>query len=371
VKVTGLETFYVRPRWVFLKMHTDAGITGWGEPVVEGWSRTVAAAVDEMGRYLIGTDPRRIEHHWQAVYRAGFYRGGPVLTSALSGIEQAMWDIKGKALGIPVFDMLGGSVRDRIRLYCHVGGDTPQAFAASSRRAKAAGFTAIKTSLFKAARFVESQAFVRQAVERMAALRDAVGDEVDIGIDFHGRVSPTMAVQLISELAPFRPMFVEEPCPPENIDAMARIARTTTVPIATGERLFTRWAFREVLEKGAAAILQPDLSHAGGILEVRKIAAMAEAYYAAIAPHCPLGPISLAAALQVDACTPNFLCQEQVCLGEGYLKEPFRVRDGHVEVPTGPGLGIEVDEEALADLLYDGGWETPRLWHGDGSVADW
>ncbi len=371
MKITKLETFFVRPRWVFLKVHTDEGVTGWGEPVVEGWSRTVAAAVHEMGRYLIGQDPRRIEHHWQAIYRGGFYRGGPVLASALSGIEQAMWDITGKCLNAPVHQLLGGAVRDRIRVYAHVGGESLDACAQSGRTRRAEGFTAVKTSPFGAARFVENVAFVDECVARVAALREAVGDRVDIGIDFHGRVGPAMAVQLIKELETFRPMFVEEPCLPENVDAMARIARSTAVPIATGERLFTKWAFREVLEKQAASILQPDLSHAGGILEVRKIAAMAEAYYAAVAPHCPLGPIALAASLQLDACTPNFLCQEQVCLGEGYLKEPFVVKDGYVAVPTRPGLGIEVDEEALAGQLYDGSWETPRLWHEDGSVADW
>jgi galactonate dehydratase len=324
-----------------------------------------------MGRYLLGKDPRRIEHHWQALYRGAFYRGGPVLTSALSGLEQAMWDITGKWLGVPVHQLLGGAVRDRIRVYGHVGGRTPEALAESARRARAQGFTAVKTSPFQAVRFVESLAFVDEAVARIAALREAVGREVDIGIDFHGRVSPAMAIQLARAFEPYHPMFIEEPCLPENVDAMATIARSTSVPIATGERLFTKWGFREVLEKQAAAILQPDLSHAGGIFEVRKIAAMAEAYYAAMAPHCPLGPIALAACLQLDACIPNFLCQEQVTLGQGYLKKPFQVSSGSIEVPTGPGLGIEVDEEALPGQLYDGSWENPRLWHDDGSLADW
>jgi galactonate dehydratase len=371
MRITRLETLFVQPRWVFLKVSTDEGLVGWGEPVVEGWSRTTAMAVEEMGRYLIGQDPRRIEHHWQAVYRGGFYRGGPILVSALSGIEQALWDILGKSLGVPVHQLLGGAVRDRLRVYAHVGGSDLQSYAQSGRDALGRGFTAVKTGLFGAVRFVESPRFVDEAVARMAALREAVGDAVDIGIDFHGRVQPAMAIQLCRALEPYRPMFIEEPCLPENVDAMVAIARSTSVPIATGERLFTKWGFREVLEKGAACILQPDLSHAGGILETRKIAAMAETYYAAIAPHCPLGPISLAAGLQLDACTPNFLCQEQVCLGEGYLKQPFVVRDGHVDVPTKPGLGIEVDEEAVQAQLYDGGWETPRLWHEDGSVADW
>ena len=371
MRITKLETLFVKPRWVFLRMETDEGLVGWGEPVVEGWSRTTAMAVEEMGRYLIGKDPRRIEHHWQALYRGGFYRGGPVLCSALSGIEQAMWDITGKALGAPVHQLLGGAVRDRIKVYAHVGGQDIDACVASGAKRLEQGFTAVKTSPFGAVRFVETPAFIEQAVARVAALREALGDAVDIGIDFHGRVSPPMAVRLAKALEPFRPMFIEEPCLPENVDAMATVARATSIPVATGERLFTRWGFREVLEKQAAAILQPDVSHAGGILETRKIAAMAEAYYVHVAPHCPLGPISLAACLQVDACTPNFLCQEQVSLGEGYLKQPFVVSDGHIDVPSGPGLGIEVDEEAVADKLYDGGWETPRLWHEDGSLADW
>ena len=371
MKITQLETMFVKPRWVFLKMHTDAGLVGWGEPIVEGWSRTTAMAVEEMGRYLLGKDPRRIEHHWQALYRGAFYRGGPVLCSALSGIEQAMWDILGKSLDAPVHQLLGGAVRDRIKVYAHVGGADLDAYATSGRSRVEQGFTAIKTCPFAAVRFVDSPAAVDRAVERLAALREAVGDEIDIGLDFHGRVSPPMAVRLARAFEPYRPMFIEEPCLPENVDAMATIARSTAIPVATGERLFTTWGFREVLEKQAAAILQPDVSHAGGILATRKIAAMAEAYYVHIAPHCPLGPISLAAGLQVDACTPNFLCQEQVSLGEGYITEPFVVADGHVAVPTGPGLGIEIDEQAVADKLYDGSHENPRLWHDDGSLADW
>jgi galactonate dehydratase len=371
MKITKLETFFVRPRWVFLKMHTDEGLVGWGEPVVEGWSRSVAEAVQEMGRYLIGQDPRRIEYHWQAIYRGAFYRGGPVLASALSGIEHAMWDITGKSLGVPVHQLLGGAVRDKIRLYGHVHGETWGDYAEAGRTNLTRGFTAIKTCPFEAVRFVESQKFVDDIVACIASLREGAGREVDIGIDFHGRVSPAMAVQLIKELEPFRPMFIEEPCLPENVDAMVRIAHGTTVPIATGERLYTKWAFREVLEKQAACILQPDLSHAGGIFEVRKIAAMAESWYASIAPHCPLGPISLAACLQLDACVPNFLCQEHATLGEGYLRHPFELKSGYVDVPSGPGLGIEIDEDALAAKSYDGSWENPRYWHEDGSLADW
>lgn len=371
MKITQLETIFVKPRWLFLKVHTDAGIVGLGEPVVEGRSQTVAAAVHEIGRYLIGQDPRRIEHHWQAIYRGQFYRGGPVLCSALSGIEQALWDIVGQWLEVPVHQLLGGATRDRIRMYGWLGGETYGDYIESAKVSAAQGFTALKTGIPGAMNIVDTPAAVDRVVERFAAVREAVGRDVDVGIDFHGRVSPAMAVRLAQALEPYAPMFIEEPVLPENVDAMVTVARSTNIPIATGERLFTKWGFREVLEKQAAVILQPDLSHAGGILETKKIAAMAETYYAAVAPHCPLGPIALAACLQLDAGTPNFLVQEHVTLGEGYLKEPFVIEDGYIAVPTKPGLGIALDEEALADKVYDGAWETPRLWHQDGSVADW
>jgi galactonate dehydratase len=371
VKITRLEMFHVQPRWLFLKVHTDEGIVGLGEPIVEGRAQTVAAAVQEIGRYLIGQDPRRIEHHWQAIYRGQFYRGGPVLCSALSGIEQALWDITGKWLGQPVYNLLGGATRDRIRVYGWVNGDTYGEYIESAKVSAQAGFTALKTGILGAMDILDTMALVEENVRRFADLRAAVGPSVDIGIDFHGRVSPAMAVRMAKALEPYYPMFIEEPVLPENVDAMVTVARSTSIPIATGERLFTKWGFREVLEKQAAVLLQPDLSHAGGILETKKIAAMAECYYAGIAPHCPLGPIALAACLQLDACIPNFVVQEHVTLGEGYLKEPFQIVDGYVELPTKPGLGIELDEEAVAAKLYDGSWETPRLWHRDGSVADW
>ncbi len=371
MKITKLETVFVKPRWLFLKVHTDEGVVGLGEPVVEGRAQTVAAAVHEIGRYLIGQDPRRIEHHWQAIYRGQFYRGGPVLTSALSGIEQALWDITGKWLGVPVYQLLGGAVRDRIRMYGWLGGETYGDYIESAKVSTGQGFTALKTGILGAVNIVDTPAVVEANVERFAGIREAVGKEVDIGIDFHGRVSPAMAVRLARALEPYEPMFIEEPVLPDNVDVMVTVARSTTIPIATGERLFTKWGFREVLEKQAATVLQPDLSHAGGILECKKIAAMGETYFAAVAPHCPLGPIALAACLQLDACTPNFLAQEHVTLGEGYLKTPFVIKEGYIDLPAGPGLGIELDDEALADKLDDGSWETPRLWHADGSVADW
>jgi len=367
LKITRLETFLVKPRWLFLKVHTNAGITGLGEPILEGRALTCKQAVDEIAPYLVGKDPRRVVHHWQAIYRHAFYRGGPILTSALSGIDQALWDIKGKALGVPVYELLGGPTRDRVRVYAHAG--TPDAMRAALSR----GFTAFKTGPAKKrpARYVETPAAVKYAAEKFAELRATVGEECDIGIDFHGAISPATAKLLIKALEPYQPMFVEEPCQAQNHDVMAEIARGTHLPIATGERVFTKWGFLEVLQKRAATILQPDLSHAGGITEARLIAGMAEAYYASIAPHNPLGPISLAAGVQLAASIPNFMCQEQVSLGEGYLKRPLTVRDGYLDLPAGPGLGIELDENALADKINHD-WRNPETYDADdGSVVDW
>jgi galactonate dehydratase len=367
LKITKLETFLVKPRWLFLKVHTNAGIVGLGEPITEGRALTCAEAVKEIEPYLIGKDPRPVAHHWQAIYRHAFYRGGPILTSALSGIDQALWDIKGKALGVPVYELLGGPTRDRIRVYAH--GDTPEALKAGMAK----GFTAFKTGPAKKrpARYIETPAAIEYAAEQFAQLRRVAGNDVDIAIDFHGAISPATAKVLIKALEPYQPMFVEEPINCQEHDVMAEIARGTFLPIATGERVFTKWGFREVLEKRAATVLQPDLCHAGGITEVRLIAGMAEAYYATIAPHNPLGPISLAAGVQMAASIPNFLCQEQVSLGEGYLKKPFTLRNGYLDLPTGPGLGIELDENAMADKMgHD--WRNPEAYDADdGAAVDW
>lgn len=367
VKITGMETLLVKPRWLFLKIHTNAGITGLGEPITEGRALTCAQAVKEVEPYLIGKDPRAVAHHWQAIYRHAFYRGGPILTSALSGIDQALWDIKGKALGVPVYELLGGPTREKIRVYAHAG------TAAQMKERRAQGFTAFKTgpARKRPARIVETKGFVDNVTREFAALREAIGPEADIAIDFHGAIPPQTAKLLIKALEPYQPMFIEEPVNCQNVEAMAEIARGTHLPIATGERIFTKWGFREILEKGAASIVQPDLCHAGGITEVRLIAGMAEAYYAAVAPHNPLGPISLAAGLQLAASIPNFLCQEQVSLGEGYIKSPFRVENGYIPLPTAPGLGIELDEDALANKIgHD--WRNPESYDADdGSVVDW
>lgn len=371
IKITKLETILVKPRWMFLKIHTDAGIVGLGEPITEGRALTCATAIQEIAPYLVGKDPRAVVHHWQAIYRHAFYRGGPILTSALSGIDQALWDIKGKAFGVPVYELLGGPTRNKVRVYAHVqrAGSLEQGL----REAMAKGFTAFKTGPAKRrpARYVETPAEVKYAAERFAEMRRIVGDNVDIGVDFHGAISPAHAKMLIKALEPYNPMFIEEPCQAQNHDVMAEIARGTHLPIATGERVFTKWGFREVLEKKAATILQPDMCHAGGITEVRLIAGMAEAYYADIAPHNPLGPISLAAGVHLAASIPNFLIQEQVSLGEGYVKQPFKVKEGYLELPTGPGLGVELDENLMADKIgHD--WRNPEAYDAeDGSVVDW
>lgn len=367
IKITRLETVLVKPRWIFLKIHTNAGITGLGEPLLEGRALTCAQAVKEVEPYLVGKDPRAVAHHWQAIYRHAFYRGGPILTSALSGIDQALWDIKGKALGVPVYELLGGPTRQRVRVYAHAG--SPEVIKARL----AEGFTVFKTgpSGKGPLHIVATKGFVDQVAERFAALRNLVGPDCDLAIDFHGAIPPQTSKLLIKALEPYQPMFIEEPVNCQNVDVLADIARGTYLPIATGERIFTKWGFREILEKRAASILQPDLCHAGGITEVRLIAGMAEAYYTAIAPHNPMGPISLAAGLQLAASIPNFLCQEQVSLGEGYIKNPFKVRNGYIDIPTGPGLGIELDDEAMADKIgHD--WRNPESYDGDdGSVVDW
>ena len=370
MRITKLETLIVQPRWVILKLHTDEGLIGLGEPTLENRALTIVTALKELEPYLLGKDPTRVVHHWQAMYKHAFYRGGPVLTSALSGVEHALWDLAGKAVGLPVYKLLGGPLRDRIKVYAHCRGESVDELVSDARSKVAQGFLALKTGIRggRPARIIETPGFVNRVVERIEAVRAAVGNEIDIAIDFHGAISPQTAGLLIKALEPVQPMFYEEIVQCQNIDVMADLARKTHIPIATGERLFTKWAFRELLEKRAASILQPDLSHAGGIFETRLIAGMAEAYYAAIAPHCPLGPISLAAGLQVDAAIPNFLAQEQVHLGEGYLKEPFVVQDGYIPLPEKPGLGIELDDEAIAEKIGPA-WRHPGLFHPDDGAA--
>ena len=383
MKITALKTFIVPPRWCFLKIETDEGISGWGEPVIEGRALTVEAAVHELADHLIGQDPLRIEDLWQVMHRGGFYRGGPILMSAIAGIDQALWDIKGRAYGQPVHQLLGGPCRDRIRVYSWVGGDRPSDVAEAARAAVARGFTALKMNGTEELQIVDSHEKIDRVVETLATVREAVGPHIGLGVDFHGRVHRPMAKALIRELEQFRLMFIEEPLLSEHLDAIAEVTRGTSTPIALGERLYSRWDFRAVLESRAVDIIQPDLSHAGGITECRKIAAMAEAYDVALAPHCPLGPIALAACLQVDAVSYNAFIQEQSLgihyNGPGrdlldYLIDPnvFAYADGMVEIPQGVGLGIEVNEEAVIEAAKTGHrWRNPLWRHADGSVAEW
>ncbi len=382
MKITQVELFKVPPRWLFVKVSTDEGLCGWGEPIVEGRADTVKACVEELTPYLIGANPMRIEDLFQVMYRCGFYRGGPVLTSALSGIEQALWDIKGKFYGAPVYDLLGGACRDTIPVYSWIGGEAPDDVADAARAKQLEGFPAIKMNATEKMHYIDTNTKLDGVLARVAAIRETCGRDFGIALDFHGRVHKAMAKVLARELEPFRLMFIEEPVLSEQYEAFKEIASYTSTPIATGERMYTRWDFKKIFEQGVVNIIQPDLSHAGGILECRKIAAMAEAYDVAVAPHCPLGPIALAACLQLDACTPNALIQEQ-SLGIHYnqgndlldcLRDAsvFHYQEGKVAMPTAPGLGIDIDEDKVRALDKIGHTWKNLVWRNDdGTVAEW
>ena len=381
MKITELRTYLVPPRWLFLRIDTDEGITGWGEPVVEGRAETVQAAVAEVGEALIGEDPLRIEDHWQVMTRGGFYRGGPVLASAVAGIDQALWDIAGKTYGVPVYQLLGGPVRDRVRMYSWVGGDEPGEVADHAAQQIEAGFTAVKMNGSGRMSAIETAARTAEVVNRLAAVRDAIGPDRDVVVDFHGRMSTAMSRRLLPLLEPLLPLFVEEPVLPEYSRDLRSLVECSSVPLATGERLYSRWDFRDVVSTGIA-VAQPDVSHAGGISEVRRIAALAETYDVAVAPHCPLGPIALAASLQIAFATPNLLIQEQsvgIHYNAGnelldYLVDPtpMHFQDGHALAPTAPGLGIEIDARAVERAAEIGHrWRNP-IWRGtDGSLREW
>lgn len=382
MKIKSYELFQVPPRWLFLKIETDEGIVGWGEPVIEGKAATVKAAVIELMETLIGKDPMDIEGHWNTMYRGGFYRGGPILMSAIAGIDQALWDIKGKFYYAPIYQLLGGKCRDKIKVYSWIGGDRPADVANTAKKSLENGFRAIKMNATDEMQYIDSYDKIDLVLERVSSIREAVGSALEIGIDFHGRLHKPMAKVLAKELEQFRPMFIEEPVLPENNEALREIANHTSIPIATGERMFSRWHFKELLSQGYVDIIQPDLSHAGGITECKKILSMAEAYDVAAAPHCPLGPIALAACLQVDATCHNAIIQEQslgIHYNQGndildYLADPtvFHYENGFVKIPSGPGLGIEIDEAQVRKMAEVGhNWKNPLWQHEDGSAAEW
>lgn len=381
MKITSLKTWVVPPRWLFLKIETDEGISGWGEPILEGHAETLKAAVHELEDVLIGCDPSRIEDIWQMIYRNGCYRGGPVLMSALAGVDMALWDIKGKALGAPIHTLLGGPVRDRIRTYQWCGGDKPSDLIGGVKAVQSNGYSAAKFNICAELQIVDTYAAVDRIVKSLFELREAVGDEMDLAFDFHGRVHAPMARVLLKELEPLRPIFVEDAVVSAMIETMADLARSTSIPLCIGERLHSRYDFKRVFELRAAQVINPDTAHVGGLSEMVRIGHWAEAYDVALAPHCPIGPIALAASLQVDAVCHNAFIQEQ-SIGIHYntgadvldylVPGGIEIDNGDLLIPRGPGLGIEVDQEKVEELSRVGHrWRAPIWRHKDGSIAEW
>ena len=382
MKITALKTYVVAPRWLFLKVETDEGISGWGEPVLEGHAETLAAKITELSDFVIGLDPRRIEDIWQMLYRNGCYRGGPVLMTAISGLDTALWDIKGRALGVPIYELLGGPVRDTVRSYCWIGGDRPSGLIEGAKALRDKGFDAVKFNICDELQIVDTYAKMDGIIQRLFELRDAVGATMDLAFDFHGRVHLPMARVLLKELEPLRPIFVEDAVVSAMVESMADLARSTSIPLCIGERLHSRYDFKKVFELRAAQVINPDPAHVGGISETIRIGHWAEAYDIALAPHCPLGPIALAACLQVNAVCHNAFIQEQ-SLGIHYNQggdlldytlpgHGFTLTNGRLTLPTGPGLGIEVNEEKVIEAWKIGHkWRAPVWRHQDGSIAEW
>ncbi|MFC7538037.1 galactonate dehydratase [Sphingomonas sp. GCM10030256] len=377
--IDRIETFLVPPRWLFVRVETKDGAIGWGEASLEGHGEAVTGAFEPLRDRFIGHDARRIEDIWQIAYRGGFYRGGPVLMSALAGFEQALWDLKGRAFGLPAWEMLGGQVRDKVRAYAWIGGDRPDEIAEAAQGRKGQGFSAVKMNATAELDWIGTPRLFDEVVKRVEAAQAA---DMDVGLDFHGRVHRPMAKQLAKALEPLGLLFIEEPLLSENPEGLRQIAELTATPIALGERLYSRWDFKPFFEAGAVDIIQPDLSHAGGLSECRRIAAMAEAYDVAVAPHCPLGPLALAACLQLAACTPNVAIQE-MSLGIHYnvghdllnfITDPdvLTPTDGYLAIPQKPGLGVTIDEAAVRDAAKDGHrWRNPVWRQHDGSFAEW
>ncbi len=352
MNIVDYKIYAVKPRWIFLKLKTEDGLEGWGEMVSGTRTETVIQGAKEMCKRILGKNSNDIESIWQRLYRY-FFRGGPVSMTIISGIEIALWDIKGKRLGVPIYELLGGKVRDSLKVYSWIGGDRPDNVLKEAKIKYDAGFSAIKMNGTEKLHYIDTYKKVDNMLERVGLLRDYFGNDLDIAVDFHGRVHRPMAKVLIKELQPYRLMFIEEPVLPEHNEALVNLYQFARMPIATGERLYTRWAFKDVVSKGVADIIQPDVILTGGILETKKIAAMAEAYDFAVAPHAPYGPIALAATFQVDACTPNVFIQEQslnIHYNKGKIdlldfvknKEIFTFRDGFAKVPQLPGLGFRI-----------------------------
>jgi galactonate dehydratase len=381
--IEKIDIYKVPPRWVFLRLTTRSGITGWGEPAVEGKSDSVIAAVKDFAHLLIGKDARQIEDLLQVMSKGGFYRGGVIMMSAISGIEQALWDIKGKSLGVPVYQLLGGPVRDKMRIYSWIGGDNSEELAFGARQRIDNGFTAVKMNVSGQLDSHVSLKKLKEIKKNIQKVRETIGEENDFAIDFHGRVPKSMAKRLMQELEEFSPMFYEEPVLPEFSFYFDRLSSATSIPLAGGERLVGRSQFRDIIYHSSLDVLQPDLSHAGGIWEVKKIAASAEMSGILMAPHCPLGPVSFAAALQFDFCTHNVLIQETSLgihynTGEidllSYLsnKEDFKIESGFIHRTDKPGLGIEMDEDIIMEMSkIKHNWSNPVWRNSDGSFTEW
>lgn len=381
MKIESFRIYTIKPRWIFLKLTTDTGLVGWGEVISGTRTKTVVAGLEEMCERLVGHNPERIEDIWQELYRY-FFRGGPIPMTILSGIDMALWDIKGKHFNTPVYNLLGGAAREKLKVYSWIGGDRPSEVAAEAIHRLEKGFKAVKMNATEELHYIDSYRKVDEVIERVDSIRQAVGDKLDIGVDFHGRVHKPMAKVLMKALEPYHLMFVEEPVLPENNEALRALYGQTSIPIATGERLYSRWGFKDIMTQGCVDILQPDLALCGGISEGKKIAAMAESFDLAVAPHAPYGPISLAATFQVDACTPNVFIQEQslgIHYNAGYdlldfvnNTEMFDYKDGFVSVPNGPGLGIDINETLVEKVSLEGlQWRNPLWRNDDGTIAEW
>lgn len=381
-KIKSVEYFRVKPRWLFVKVTDTEGGYGWGEGTLEGHTKAVEGALDEIIERIIGLEADDIEHIWQLIWRLGFYRGGPVFMSALSGIDIALWDLKGRKLGVPIYRLLGGKVRNKVQVYAWIGGDRPSDIEEAAKARIAQGLKCIKMNATEDVGWLDSPRVLEATVERLKIVK---GLGLDAGLDFHGRLHKPMAKQLARALEPYHPLFIEEPLLVEHPEALKQLSGLTTIPIALGERLYTRWDVKRFLEDASIDILQPDIAHAGGISETKRIAQMAEAYDVAIAPHCPLGPIALAASIQVALSTPNFVIQE-MSLGMHYNVEAgeedlntylidqtvFDIEEGYVKAPTGVGLGIEIDEDVVRRISKDAQpWQCKEFYGPDGSIREW